>query len=299
MSEILKIENLEKHYRNFVLAVPDLSIKAGLVVGLIGENGAGKTTLLKSILGMNRMDFGRISLFRPHVVTRDAFQIRGHIGYVPEDQILYEWMSIRETLRFHAAFYPSWDATLAGNLLQLFRLKEHLRAGELSKGMKVKLLLVLALAHRPDVLLLDEPTAGLDPLVKDELFDHFHALRKRQPGLAILISSHILSDIEDLADEIVILHDGKVVLNQTKASLLETWAVACMPDSTVWNFESSEHASSILCSAKKDGSLYLLVHAKDSASLGELAPWKSLDAELRPAKLHEIYLGLVRQKLRL
>lgn len=299
MNVALKIDGLTKKYKGFSLENFNLSLQEGSCVGLIGENGAGKSTLIKSILGMVRRDGGTIVLNDGSSGIEDLPLIRERVGYVPEDQILYEWMSVRQTLRFHSAFYPSWDSRLSAQLVQMLGLDEKKKVAHLSKGMKIKLLLILALSHRPAVLLLDEPTAGLDPLVQEELIEYLEKIKREQPQLAILISSHILYDIEAIATEIAILHSGNLVLFEQKEELQRVYKIVQWHSSDASLIDGLRAAPFTVCSTYQDGALKLLAHVpnvREQQALSELA---LNGAEIHSASISQLYLGLIRHKIRL
>lgn len=162
MGEGFQIIGLAKSYRGFALQAVSLSIPPGECVGLVGPNGAGKTTLIKCILGLVRRDSGRVLCDGKELDPNDP-SIRRMIGYVPEEAIFYERMTVGRALEFYRSFYPTWDDKFCAELLRLFRLEPNKRVHDLSHGMRVKLSLLLAMAYRPKVYLLDEPTSGLDP----------------------------------------------------------------------------------------------------------------------------------------
>jgi ABC-2 type transport system ATP-binding protein len=299
MNLALKIQNLTKSYKGFSLENFNFSLKEGSCVGLIGENGAGKSTLIKSILGMVRRDRGKIVLYDGVNGIEDPSLIRERVGYVPEDQILYDWMSVRQTLRFHSAFYPSWDPHLSARLVQMLGLDQNKKVAHLSKGMKIKLLLILALSHRPAILLLDEPTAGLDPLVQEELIDYLEEIRRERPQLAILISSHILYDIEAIATEIAILHSGSLVLFEQKEELKRVYKIVQWHSNDASMINGLTAAPFTVCSAYQNGSVKLLAHAPSLKEQQTLADLTLKGAEIHSASVSEVYLGLVRHKIRL
>jgi len=187
-----------------------LSIPRGCTFGLLGPNGAGKSTTIKLLMGLIAPTAGDAIVHGYNILT-DALQIRACVGYVPERHHIYPWMTIKETIWFTRAFYPTWDHALCEQLLKQYDLHPAKKVRELSHGMTTKLALVLALSHDPDVLLLDEPTTGLDPLIREEFLDGIKHLIQIRPR-TVLFSSHILSDIERVADRIGMINDGKLLL---------------------------------------------------------------------------------------
>ncbi|HLJ12286.1 MAG TPA: ABC transporter ATP-binding protein, partial [Planctomycetaceae bacterium] len=175
-----------------------LTIPTGTVFGLIGPNGAGKSTTIRMLMGMLAPSAGQIRVLGIDVAA-DAAQIRRRVGYVPERHDVYPWMTVGEVIDFVRPFYKSWDDDFCAELFELFALDRRKRVKQLSKGMLVKLSLLLAVSHRPELLILDEPTSGLDPIVHDDFLEGvLKAIACRQS--TVLFSSHNLDDIRRLAD---------------------------------------------------------------------------------------------------
>ena len=195
-----------------------LSIPAGTVYGFIGPNGAGKSTTIKMLMGLLPMDAGRASVLGMDVGSC-AQAIRRHVGYVPEQHFIYRWMRVKDVTRFCSSLYETWNHELCDQLLDQFQLPQEKKVKALSKGMAVKLALLLAVAHEPRVLILDEPTAGLDPIVREEFLDG--VLRRLTGGqTTILFSSHTLIDVQRLADMVGIIHDGQMLIQCSVDDLL-------------------------------------------------------------------------------
>lgn len=187
-----------------------LNVSRGSVFGLVGENGAGKTTLIKHILGLLRAESGTVRVFGMDPVA-DPVAVLGRIGYLSEQPDLPGWMRVDEFLRYMRAFYPKWDSQYAEELRVQFGLDLKARVKTLSKGQQAKLGLLAAQAHRPDLLLLDEPSSGLDPIVRKDILA---AVIKTvaEEGRTVFFSSHLLEEIERVSDQIAMLHQGKLVL---------------------------------------------------------------------------------------
>lgn len=299
MGVALQVANLTKRYERFALQDVNLCLDEGAIVGIIGENGAGKTTLIKCILGILRLDTGAVSLPQEEARANDFIAIRQRIGYVPEEQVLYEWMTVERTIRFYAAFYPSWDFNLSARLLEMFNLSPKSKVATLSKGMKVKLLLALALSHHPSILLLDEPTTGLDPIVREEFAEHVRKERTERPRIAALFSSHILSDIEALADEVIFIRDGQFILRERVQDLLRTWKKVRLTAKPGSILNSPPSDPLIVCASSiGDGSLTLLARTFN-AHLAEIFEQHQAHVlSVQGASLDDIYLGLARGKVR-
>ncbi len=217
MNNSIELKGLTKRYRDFTLGPVDLTLPGGAVLGLIGENGAGKTTLMKSMLGITRPDGGTVRL-----LGRDAAAAKGDIGVVLDDCFFYEGLRVKDVDAVLSGVYATWDGALFEAYLHKFSLDGAKQVKALSRGMRMKLSLAAALAHRPKLLVLDEATAGLDPVVRDEILDEFLNFVSDEEH-AVLLSSHITSDLEKIADYIAYLHKGQLVLHDEKDRLLEEY----------------------------------------------------------------------------
>jgi ABC-2 type transport system ATP-binding protein len=208
---VVGITNLSRRFGSKVV-LDDVSvyIPRGSVFGLVGENGAGKTTLIKHILGLLRAESGSVQVFGLDPVA-DPVSVLGRIGYLSEQPDLPGWMRVDELLRYTRAFYPEWDSAYAEELREQFDLDPAARISTLSKGQRAKAGLLAAQAHRPELLLLDEPSSGLDPLVRRTILEA--VIRTvADEGRTVLFSSHLLEEIERVSDVIAMLHRGKLVL---------------------------------------------------------------------------------------
>ena len=217
MTNCIEIKGLVKEYKSFTLGPIDLTVPGGSILGLIGENGAGKTTLIKSMLGIVKPSGGEVTL-----LGTDPDHAKEDIGVVMDDCFFSEYLRVRDVNSVLSRVYKGWDRGLFADYLDKFGLDGKKNIKELSRGMRMKLSLAAALAHRPRLLLLDEATAGLDPVVRDEILDEFLAFVSDDDH-AILISSHITSDLEKAADYIAYLHQGKLLMCDEKDQLLESY----------------------------------------------------------------------------
>lgn len=210
----IAIENLARRFGGKVaLDQVTLSVPHGSVFGLVGENGAGKTTLIKHLLGLLKPDAGSVRVFGLDPVRSPA-EVLGRIGFLSEDRDLPTWMRVRELLRYLQPFYRNWDATYANELLTRFELDPEARIKNLSRGQTAKLGLLAALAHRPELLLLDEPSSGLDPVVRRDILEAI-IRTVSQEGRTVVFSSHLLDEVERVCDQVAFLHAGKLVLCAT------------------------------------------------------------------------------------
>jgi ABC-2 type transport system ATP-binding protein len=197
-----------------------LSVPAGQVFGRVGETGAGKTTMIKHILGLLKVQSGRVRVFGRDPVV-DPVGVLSRIGYLSEQRDLPGWMSIAELLRYTQAWYPTWDQTHADELLDKFKLDPAQKCNTLSQGQRAKTGLTLALAQRPDLLILDEPSSGLDPLVRRDILEAILRGEAVQ-GRTVLFSSHLLDEIESVSDKVAMMHQGEIVLCRSLAEIKQS-----------------------------------------------------------------------------
>ncbi len=221
MENLIEIQGLCKHYKDFTLDHIDLTVPEGQIVGLIGENGAGKTTTLKALLGVIRPDGGTIRLLGGD--PGDP-AIRSQVGVVFEDGYFYGGLCARQIDRIMAGIHATWDSTLFHGYCRRFDLEEGKPVKDFSRGMRMKMSLATALAHRPKLLVMDEATSGLDPVVRGEMLDLFLEFIQDE-GHGVLMSSHITADLERIADQIAYIHKGKLLFQQDKDLLLEDMAI--------------------------------------------------------------------------
>ena len=184
---------------------------AGQVYGLVGSNGAGKTTLIKHLLGLLRASKGSVRVFGLDPV-RDPVGVLSRIGYLSEERELPEWMSIEELMCYTQAYHPSWDAAYARELLDTFALDPRKKIKELSKGMRAQAGLIAAVAHRPELLILDEPSSGLDVVVRRDILDAV-VRAVADDGRTVIFSSHLLDEVERMSDHVTLMHQGRVALS--------------------------------------------------------------------------------------
>jgi len=197
-----------------------LNVRRGIVFGLVGENGAGKTTFIKHLLGLFRAKSGSVRVFDLDPVL-DPVETLGRIGYLSEERDLPDWMRIQELLSYTQAFFPKWDEAYARELLETFALDPRQKIKTLSRGQRAQTGLLVALAHRPDLLLLDEPSSGLDPVVRRDILGAI-IRTVADEGRTVFFSSHLLEEVERVADDVGMIHAGRLVLDapldQIKAS---------------------------------------------------------------------------------
>ena len=229
---VLEFRDIHRSYGRGeeVLSGASFSVEAGQVVGLLGKNGAGKTTLIHIAMGMLRAQSGSVRVLGLDS-EKDAVAMKRRVGFVSEDQILSPAMRVKQVIGLHRDLYPGWDPELEGQLRRRFSFSDRARVKSLSKGEARQLALLCAVAHRPELLILDEPAGGLDPAARREFLETSIDLLS-DGGTSILFSSHHMSDVERMADRIVLLHDRQVLIDAELDTLRESYAVAVMPAGT-------------------------------------------------------------------
>ncbi len=216
----IEVTSLTKRFgRRTVLDGVSLRVVRGRTYAFLGCNGAGKTTTIRILLGLLRPDSGSAAVLGLNP-ARDALAVRRRVGYMAEDQAMFGWMRVAEVLRFMAPFYPTWDADLAGKLLGQFALPPRTRVRHLSKGESCRLALLLALAHRPELVILDDPTLGLDPIMRKQFLRDV-VTHLQSAGATVFFSSHLLYEVEPVADEVAILDRGRIVVAEETERLRE------------------------------------------------------------------------------
>ena len=194
-----------------------LAVPRGTVYGLVGANGAGKTTLIKHILGTLRAESGTVRVFGLDPVA-DPVGVLSRIGYLSEDHEVPDWMRIDEFIRYSRAFYPRWDDQYAEQLRNSFGLDKAAKLKTLSKGQKARAGLLAALAHRPELLVLDEPSSGLDPVVRRDILEAIIRTIADE-GRTVLFSSHLLDEVERVADYVTMIDRGRIALSAPLAAI--------------------------------------------------------------------------------
>lgn len=220
-SSIVEIHRVTRQFGNKT-ALDDLSLTVprGGVFGLIGGNGAGKTTLIKHILGMLKAQSGSVRVFGLDPAQNPVGTL-GRIGYLSEDRDLPNWMRVGELMRYTQAFFPNWDERFAEELREAFDLDGNARIKNLSRGQRARAGLLIALAHRPDLLVLDEPSSGLDPVVRRDILGAIIRTIADE-GRTVLFSSHLLDEVERVADRVAIIHQGRIMLTESMDEIKES-----------------------------------------------------------------------------
>ena len=246
----VEMVGVTKRYRRATVVEDlNLTIPRGTTMGLIGPNGAGKSTTIKMLMGMLAPSEGKVRVLGLDVI-KEGPAMRKRVGYVPERHDVYPWMTVREAIAFTRSFYETWDDGYCAEMVDLFALDLKKKVRHLSKGMLVKVGLLLAVSHRPELLVLDEPTSGLDPIVHEDFLEGVSGAKRfageRGGGkTTVLYSSHNLGDVRRLADSVCILRNGRVVVRRgieellasvkrVRAVLSDGYLPKWVPEGTVW-----------------------------------------------------------------
>lgn len=282
MKDVLTVKGLTKNYQDFTLDHVSFEIPQGSIVGLIGENGAGKSTIIKAVLGLIKKDDGEITLFGRQDGALNT-KIKEQIGVVFDGSNFSGDLSPRKLNKVFKDIYRSWDKDLYISLLEKMAVPVNQKIKTFSKGMKMKLSLVAAFAHHPKLLILDEATSGLDPVMRDDILDMFLEFVQDEEN-SILVSSHITSDLEKVADYIIFVHNGSVIFSKPKDELLENYGIIKCGDAA---FERIEKEDRIAC-RKLDYEWQILVEDRNKIQK------KYKEAMVVPATIDEIMLLYVK-----
>lgn len=250
---ILEINELSKKYPNFLLDNINLQIPYGKIVGLIGENGAGKTTLINLILNQQKRDNGQVKVFGLDNIQEDV-EIKKNIGFVFDECCFHPCLNPNDIKIIMSSIYKNWDNSLYADLLSEFDILIKKNISDMSKGMKTKLMLAVAMSHKPRLLILDEVTSGLDPVVRDDILQilsKFIDNKKR----SVLFSTHITSDLDKIADYVAFLHHGSLVFMSSIEEIRQNYLLVKCSDS---DYEKINHKN-IIVEYKEENTYKLLL----------------------------------------
>lgn len=223
MENILEINNLTKKYKTFTLDNINLVLPKGYIMGLIGENGAGKSTLIKLIMNLVKRNEGSIKIFDKDNIKFEK-EVKDKIGFVYDNCFCYDYLTLEDNAKLLAQFYSKWSYNTFEKYINKFSLNKKQKLGQLSKGMRMKFSLCLALCHGAELIIMDEPTAGLDPIVRAEVLEELQELIENEQ-VGVIISTHITKDLEKIADYVTFLKEGKIVFSQSKEEIFEKYKV--------------------------------------------------------------------------
>ena len=227
---MIQIKNIKKSYQDFLLDC-SLTIEKGSVTGIIGKNGAGKSTLYKAILNLINIDSGNILVFNKDIKELDV-KDKANIGVVLADSFFSSYLNIKDIRKIMMDSYETFDVTFFDKKVNEFELPVNKAIKSFSFGMKAKLKMLCALSHNAKILLLDEPTLGLDVIARDEILELLREYMAKDSDNTIMISSHIASDLESLCDDIYMIDDGKIILHEDTDVLLSNYAILKVDDQT-------------------------------------------------------------------
>lgn len=220
MKNILVVEGLKKDFGDFVLENVSFELEENCFTGFIGVNGAGKTTTIKTILGQTLKDCGTISFFEKDINMNEN-EIKNMIGVVLDEDHFYSHLSLKEMKNIIAPAYENWDEEVFKNYIQRFNLKLNQKIDTLSKGMRIKYSIAIALSHKAKILIIDEPSSGLDPIIREEVMKILVEFMKNG-GKGLLFSTHITTDLEKIADNLILINKGQIILNERKDKLISS-----------------------------------------------------------------------------
>lgn len=285
----LSLRGVGKKYSDFALQDIDLVLPAGQIMGLVGANGAGKSTIMRILIGLIQADCGEVEVCG-FLLPQEQVAAKREVGYASEDMRLYKTQTMRWHMDFVRGIYPHWDEAYALELLKRFDLRVQQKVGGFSHGQRVKALLLLVLARRPKLLLLDEPTTGLDPVARAEVLEALADVL-RDESRSVLFSSHNTVDVEQLSDSISFLHKGKLVASQDKETFLSSWRrILCHGD---W-LEDIKNMPGVV-SARNNGSIIeLKVRDGSDLFLSRLTQSGLTIKTVDPMNLEDIFVTCVR-----
>ena len=286
---VIDVRGMVKRFgKREVLRELDWRVPAGRVIGLLGRNGAGKTTLLRCLLGLSPIDAGEVSILG-QPMTEPGGERLHRIGFVPQTFDLFPWMKVDGYLDFTSAFYPRWDTGMADRLLDTWDIDRKQKIGQLSQGQRQKLAIVRALAPDPDLLLLDEPVASLDPQTRRAFMAELMTLVQR-PGKTVVFSTHITADLERADADIALLKDGRIVLESPLAALRQRMRRATLVRASGWDnvpmLDGASHAQ------VNGDTLRLIVDSVDDAALSAFAARENATLAIETLPLEDLFVEL-------
>jgi ABC-2 type transport system ATP-binding protein len=292
MNNAIEIRGLVKNYPRFQLGPLDLTVPRGAIYGLIGPNGTGKTTAIDLIFGMGKNDAGQIRVLGiDH--RADEVALKARAAYVSPELNFQVWGKVGKAIRFVRGFYPGWDDAYCAALMKAFHLSDADRVATLSFGARTKLSLLLALARRPEVLILDEPTTGLDAVSRQQAFGEL--LKAVEDGeRTVLISSHGLSDIERFADHVGMIKNGKLLLEGRTDEVVDRYRLVEFFTSNGTTFQTPEPEGLIIL--KRNENRWRALLDQKSAAQEWLQTHGAEQISLTPVTLEELFVALVKEE---
>ena len=281
MENVIEVKDLSKSYDGFNLKNININVSKGKIVGLIGENGSGKTTTIKAILNLIEADKGSVKIFGKDC-NKLTCKDKEKIGVVLDDSFFSTQYKLEDINRIMRLIYKSWDEKQFFKYISDYKLPTNKIIKDFSSGMKMKVKLICALSHNPKLLILDEPTNGLDPVFRYDILDLL-AKEVLEKEVSILISTHITTDLEHIADEIIFINDGEIFLNMSKKDLFEKYKIAKCDKEDFSKIEKSYYTKYL----KYKDDYLLLINNKDKFV-------KKYNYEIRKNSLEEIMLMFIK-----
>jgi ABC-2 type transport system ATP-binding protein len=292
---VIQTRGLRKSYDGSpALRGIDLAVPRGSICGFLGRNGAGKTTTVKLLLNLLRPDAGGIFLFGDAIDSETAaVAARRRIGFISEEKQLYPYMTVGQTIRFTRPFFPGWRSDLEAKYLQVFQLPESKPVPKLSKGMRTQLMLLLALARGAELLILDEPTDGLDPAVTEEVLQVLAGLAASE-GTSVFFSSHHLAEVEQIADRVCLIDRGQIVIDGALDDLKTDYRRILLvfsgePPAAVSALAGVDHVR------MRGRTASLLAHGDIDGTLDRARELQPESVEVHPVTLKELFLDHVKE----
>ena len=283
---VLEIRELSKDYGDFVLDRVSFAVPRGVIMGRIGENGAGKSTTINCILNQTQKSDGQVLIFgKDHIA--DEIEIKDKLGVVFDENHFPDIFTPEEIGKFMCGIYSGWDWQLYHQHLEKFELPKNKKIKDFSKGMKVKLAFAVALSHNAELLILDEATSGLDPIIRDDVLDMLIDFVQNEKH-SVLVSSHITSDLEKVADYITFIHKGKLVCSHEKDDLIDNYGIANCKAAVFDAMDKSQ----IIAYRKEDYQYKVLVRNRHTITK------KNPDVIVGPATIEEIMLFYVKGEMK-
>lgn len=280
METVLEVKNLAKDYESFSLNDISFKVKKGSITGFLGINGSGKTTTIKSLAGLTLPTSGEIYFFGEKIDSKNESRIKSKIAFLLDGNYYYPELKLKVMKKIFSRAYPNWDENVFNKLMQAFELNPNQKISTLSKGMKARFSLALALSHGAELIIMDEPTEGLDPLMRESFVCILKDLA--QKGITIFLSSHITSDLDKIADEVILIHDGNIMLQEEMKNLKASYFAVSGDISML----SGDNEKMFLRISKDENEFTGTYRGNKEDILNQFS-----DAKIRSANLEEIMFG--------
>ena len=295
MSDAIVVEHLGKRFPALIPGRPariavdglDLEVPEGRVTGLLGPNGSGKTTTIKILLGLTKPTSGRATVFGRDA-WRESLGIRSRVAYVPAERTVFDWMQVGKFIGGVASLSNRWDSEYADRLIRRWEIDKRASMGHLSTGARTRVLLVAALARRPDILLLDEPATGLDPSATDDALSELIGFAA--DGTTIVLVTHQIEVVDRICDRVTIMSSGHALLTSDLEDMRSSWAAIDVTGES--RPEEMHQWEEVTSATRRDEYTRLIVHAKPAAVIDRLRLIGAEIASVHPLTLREVYMAI-------